>query len=60
MNRVEGAYHRRQNALEDSTEDIEDIAGKPDDDELQGQSIGRAPSEILNNLGRKYNDPARN
>jgi hypothetical protein len=32
--------HGRQNALKDGAEDVEDIPGQPNDDELEGQPIG--------------------
>jgi hypothetical protein len=46
--------------LKHGAENIEDISGKPDDDELQRESICRSSPEILNYLRRKDNDPACN
>jgi hypothetical protein len=44
--------------LKHGSENIEDIPGKPNDDELQRESIGRSSSEVFNNLWRKDNNPA--
>lgn len=50
--------HGGQDALQDCAEDVEDIAGEPDDDELEGQSVGCAAAEVLDDLGAEDDDPA--
>lgn len=51
--------HGGKHALQDSTENVEDIAGEPDDDELEGQAVGRRAAEVLDDLWTEDDDPAR-
>lgn len=48
--------HCGKDALKDSTQDIEDIAEEPHDDELDRESFGTAPLEVLEDLRREDND----
>ena len=50
--------HGGKDALQDGTEDVEDIAEEPDDDEKKGQAIGGGAAEVLDDLGGKDDDPA--
>ena len=50
--------HRRQHALQNRAQDIEDIASKPYDDEEEGKAIGRGATEVFDDLRREDNDPA--
>lgn len=43
--------------MQDGAEDIEDIAGEPDDDEQEGEAIGGGASEVLDDLWREDYDP---
>lgn len=52
--------HRRQDALEDGAEDVEDIAQQPDDDELDREAVGRVSSEVFYYLGREDDNPGGN
>lgn len=52
-------YHSWQNTLQDGSEDVEDIAEQPDDDELDRESIGASALEVLDDLRREDNDCAR-
>lgn len=52
------AYHGREHTLHDSTENVEDIAHQPYDDELEREAVCIAASEILEDLGRKDDNPA--
>lgn len=49
--KAEEANHGGQHALEDGAEDVEDIAHKPHDYELNGQGIGALSLEVLDDLG---------
>jgi hypothetical protein len=53
------SYHSRQNALKNGTQNVEDIAKKPDNDKLNRESIGTAALEVLDNLRREDNDYLR-
>jgi len=44
--------------LEHGSEDVEHIAGEPDDDEEQGEAVGRTAPEVFDNLRGEYDDPA--
>lgn len=55
---VEGMYHGRQDALQDCAKNIEDIAGKPDNDELERESVGAGPAKVFEDLRREDDDPA--
>jgi hypothetical protein len=46
--------------LERRTEDVEDIAGKPNYEKLKRQAIGRSSLEVFNYLGRENHNPAGN
>ena len=46
--------------LQDGAENVKDITGEPDDDELQGQAIGTAAAEVLKYLWREDDDPTCN
>lgn len=50
--------HGRENALEHGSEDVEHIAGKPDDDEEEGEAVGRTAPEVFDDLRGEYDDPA--
>lgn len=43
-------YHGRKNALQNRTQDVEDIAQKPDYDELYRKAVGVALLELLDDL----------
>lgn len=49
--------HCRQDMLKHGTEDVEDVAEQPDDDELDTQPFRRASAEVLNDLGTEDDDP---
>jgi len=44
--------------LKDGAQDVEDIAEQPDDDEDEGEAIGRCATEVLDYLRGEDNDPA--
>jgi hypothetical protein len=46
--------------LHDSTKDVKYIACQPNNEEDEGQAIGRAAAEIFNDLGRENDDPTGN
>ena len=50
--------HGGENALEDGTEDVADVAGEPDDDEEDGEAIGGGAAEVFEDLGGEDDDPA--
>lgn len=50
--------HRGEHPLQHGTKNVEDISGKPDDEEEQGKRVRRFPTKVFNNLGREYDDPA--
>ena len=52
--------HRRQDALKDRAENIEDITEQPNDDEFHAEAFGRAATEVLDDLGREDYDPRGN
>lgn len=52
--------HGGYNALEDRTNDVEDIAEEPDENENQGKAVGRVAAEVFDNLGREDHDPTSN
>ena len=55
---VDGQYdHSGEDILEDGAEDIKDVADEPDDYELQGQAVGGAATEVLDDLRGEYDDP---
>lgn len=49
-------YHGGQDALKNSAQDIEDIANKPNYDELHGEGIGAAALEVLDDLWGEDDD----
>lgn len=49
--------HCRQDMLKHGTEDVEDVAEQPDDDEFDTQPFRRASAEVLNDLGTEDDDP---
>lgn len=49
-------YHGRQDALEQGPNDIKHISNEPGDDELDGEGIGAAALEVLDDLGREDDD----
>ena len=51
--------HGREDALEHGSEDVEDIAREPDDDEEEGEAVGRTAAEVFDDLGREHYYPAR-
>lgn len=51
--------HCRQDMLKHGTEDVEDVAEQPDDDEFDTQPFRRASAEVLNDLGTEDDDPTR-
>lgn len=48
--------HGGEHALEDGTQNVEDIAEQPDNDELDRQRIGGASLEVLYDLRREYDN----
>lgn len=48
--------HCREDALKDGSENIEDIAEEPYDDELNRESLGAAPLEVLEDLRGEDDD----
>lgn len=48
-------YHGRQDTLQDSAENVEDITSKPNDYELDAQALSTAATEIFDDLGREDN-----
>lgn len=58
---VYGQYnHGGQDALEHGAQYVEDIAEEPDDDEVQGEAVGGAAAEVLDDLRAEDDDPASN
>lgn len=51
--------HCRQDMLKHGTEDVEDVAEQPDDDEFDTQPFRRASAEVLNDLRTEDDDPTR-
>lgn len=49
--------HGGLDTLQDRSQNVEDIAEKPDDEKDKGEAIGRGPAEILNDLWGEYHDP---
>ena len=51
--------HGRQHPLEHGAEDVEHISRQPDDEKHNREPLGRAPSEVLDDLRREHHHPAR-
>lgn len=52
--------HGWEDALEHGSQDVEDIAGEPDDDEEEGETVCRTAAEVFDDLGGEDHDPACN
>lgn len=52
--------HGGFNILQDGSEDVEDIAEQPGDQEDQRETVGGGPAKILDDLRGEYDDPTCN